>query len=202
MLNNDNRDENKNENKDVESMGKISNSIASLVVFLFIFLFLFILDSGYGYFLESKKENDLTLDNITLSSYTIEEELRCVGITAVYEVDGTKNYNVRFRVPKYDIYVDGVVPASMVEESKIVDKDSLYKAKVTYTYPNEVVEELKSKNLDSKNYENDYDYLKNVENIEVAIQISDIDCIFSEYLELLSEEEIKTLFEKNLIIKK
>ena len=64
----------------------------------------------------------------------------------------------------------------------------------------EIIEQVKLRSVDK--YENDYDYLKNIENVESVIQISNIECMFSEYLDISSSEEIKKLFEENLITKK
>ena len=88
----------------------------------------------------------------------------------------------------------------MIDDNCVIDKDSLYKANVTYTYPKEIIEQVKLRSVDK--YENDYDYLKNIENVESVIQISNIECMFSEYLDISSSEEIKKLFEENLITKK
>lgn len=200
MLDNNNMKQD-NQNNDKKE-NTLNHSAATLIVFLVIFVFFSVVNFGLGSFMKEVEKDKISVDKITLSSYTIEEEIRCVSITALYDVDGTKNYSVRFIVPKYDIYLDGVVPASMIDENCVIDKDSRYIANVTYTYPNEIINIIKSKTIDTKGYENDYDYLKNVENVESVVQISNIECMFSEYLSVLTEEEIKDLFETNLITKK
>lgn len=198
MLDNNNKQENNQDKEQQENT--LTHSAATLIIFLIIFVFFSVVNFGLGSFMKNVEETDVTIDSVTLSDYTVEEELRCVSITALYDVNGTKNYNVRFRVPKYDIYIEGIVPASMIDDNCVIDKDSLYKANVTYTYPKEIIEQVKLRSVDK--YENDYDYLKNIENVESVIQISNIECMFSEYLDISSSEEIKKLFEENLITKK
>ena len=58
-------------------------------------------------------------------------------MTAVYDVDGTKNYQVRFSVPDYNMYIEGVVPASLVEVDKVIDdKNKSMKFVVVKPYVN------------------------------------------------------------------
>lgn len=198
MLDNNNKQENNQDKEQQENT--LTHSAATLIIFLIIFVFFSVVNFGLGSFMKNVEETDVIINSVTLSYYTVEEELRCVSITALYDVNGTKNYNVRFRVPKYDIYIEGIVPASMIDDNCVIDKDSLYKANVTYTYPKEIIEQVKLRSVDK--YENDYDYLKNIENVESVIQISNIECMFSEYLDISSSDEIKKLFEENLITKK
>lgn len=196
MLDNNKKEENKKEEKYNVVLERV---IPTFIVFIALFGLLYMYNAGLT-IMEMGKENNLPIDSITLSSYTVEEELRCVGITAIYDVDGTKNYQVRFSVPNYNMYVDGVVPASLVEEDKVIDKDSKYKANITYTYSNEIFENVKSRTVFTKKYKTDEEYLNVMENTEDIVRITKVECMFSEYLNIQTEEEVQKEFENICLV--
>ena len=191
-----NKEENKNENKYNVVSDRV---IPTFLVFIALFGLLYMYNAGLVIMNEGR-EKSLPIESITLSSYTVEEELRCVSVTAVYDVDGTKNYQVRFSVPNYSLYVEGIVPASLVEVDKVIDKDSKYKANVTYTYSNEVFDNVKSRTIFTKKYNTDEEYLNVMENTEDIVRITNIECMFSEYLNIKTEEEVQKEFENIYLV--
>lgn len=197
MIDNENKKLNEQENKE-EKVSK--NPFGNVLIILFCyFIAMFLVNQFFG--LPEKENKPLNvIESITLNSFTEEAEIRCVGITAVYEVDGTKNYEVRFSVPNYSMYFEGVVPASLVEVDKVIDKDSKYKANITYTYPNEVFNKLKSKTVFTKKYDSDAEYLGVMENSEDIMRITDVECMFSDYLTLQTEDDVKKEFEDLYVV--
>lgn len=191
-----NKEENKNENKNNVVYERV---IPTFLVFIALFGLLYMYNAGLVIMNEGR-ENNLSIDSITLSNYTVEEELRCVNITAVYDVDGTKNYQVRFSVPNHNMYIEGIVPASLVEVDKVIDKDSKYKANVTYTYSNEIFNNIKSRTIFTKEYKTDEEYLNVMENTEDIVRITNIECMFSEYLNIKTEEEVQKEFENIYLV--
>lgn len=193
MVDNENKNLNDNENKEEKGVSKNPfNSV--LIILICYFISMFFVNMLFG---GDSKENKRvsTIETITLESFTDESEIRCVGMTAVYDVDGTKNYQVRFSVPDYNMYIEGVVPASLVEVDKVIDKDSKYKANVTYTYSKEVFDKLKARTVFTKEYETAAEYLDVMENSEDIMRVTDIECMFSDYLTLQTQEEVKKEFE-------
>ena len=191
-----NKEENKNENKYNVVSDRV---IPTFLVFIALFGLLYMYNAGLVIMNEGR-EKSLPIESITLSSYTVEEELRCVSVTAVYDVDGTKNYQVRFSVPNYSLYVEGIVPASLVEVDKVIDKDSKYKANVTYTYSNEVFDNVKSRTIFTKKYNTDEEYLNVMENTEDIVRITNVECMFSEYLNIQTQEEVQKEFENIYLV--
>lgn len=191
-----NKEENKNENKYNVVSDRV---IPTFLVFIALFGLLYMYNAGLVIMNEGR-EKSLPIESITLSSYTVEEELRCVSVTAVYDVDGTKNYQVRFSVPNYSLYVEGIVPASLVEVDKVIDKDSKYKANVTYTYSNEVFDNVKSRTIFTKKYNTDEEYLNVMENADDIVRITGIECMFSEYLNIQTQEEVQKEFENIYLV--
>lgn len=191
-----NKEENKNENKYNVVSDRV---IPTFLVFIALFGLLYMYNAGLVIMNEGR-EKSLPIESITLSNYTVEEELRCVSVTAVYDVDGTKNYQVRFSVPNYSLYVEGIVPASLVEVDKVIDKDSKYKANVTYTYSNEIFNNVKSRTIFTKKYNTNEEYLSVMENTEDIVRITNIECMFSEYLNIKTEEEVQKEFENIYLV--
>lgn len=191
-----NKEENKNENKYNVVSDRV---IPTFLVFIALFGLLYMYNAGLV-IMNEDREKSLPIESITLSSYTVEEELRCVSVTAVYDVDGTKNYQVRFSVPNYSLYVEGIVPASLVEVDKVIDKDSKYKANVTYTYSNEVFDNVKSRTIFTKKYNTDEEYLNVMDNTEDIVRITNVECMFSEYLNIQTQEEVQKEFENIYLV--
>ena len=197
MVDNENKNLNEQDNKEEKvSKNPFGNVLIILICY---FIAMFFLNNIFGVGEKEKKPLNV-IESITLNSFTEEAEIRCVGITAVYEVDGTKNYQVRFSVPNYSMYFDGIVPASLVEVDKVIDKDSKYKANITYTYSNEVFDKLKSKTVFTKKYNSDAEYLEVMENSEDIIRITNVECMFSDYLTLQTEDEVKKEFEDLYVV--
>lgn len=197
MVDNENKNLNEQDNKEEKvSKNPFGNVLIILICY---FIAMFFLNNIFGVGEKEKKPLNV-IESITLNSFTEEEEIRCVGITAVYEVDGTKNYQVRFSVPNYSMYFDGIVPASLVEVDKVIDKDSKYKANITYTYSNEVFDKLKSRTVFTKKYNSDAEYLEVMENSEDIIRITNVECMFSDYLTLQTEDEVKKEFEDLYVV--
>ena len=98
------------------------------------------------------------------------------------------------------MYIEGIVPASLVEVDKVIDKDSKYKANVTYTYSNEIFNNIKSKTIFTKEYKTDEEYLNVMENTEDIVRITNIECMFSEYLNIKTEEEVQKEFENIYLV--
>jgi hypothetical protein len=197
MVDNENKNLNEQDNKEEKvSKNPFGNVLIILICY---FIAMFFLNNIFGVGEKEKKPLSV-IESITLNSFTEEEEIRCVGITAVYEVDGTKNYQVRFSVPNYSMYFDGIVPASLVEVDKVIDKDSKYKANITYTYSNEVFDKLKSRTVFTKKYNSDAEYLEVMENSEDIIRITNVECMFSDYLTLQTEDEVKKEFEDLYVV--
>lgn len=197
MIDNENKNLKDNENKEEKiSKNPFGNVLIILICY---FIAMFFVNNIFGG-VESEKKPLNVIESITLNSFTEEAEIRCVGITAVYEVDGTKNYQVRFSVPNYSMYFEGVVPASLVEVDKVIDKDSKYKANVTYTYSKEVFDKLKAKTVFIKEYETAAEYLGVMENSEDIIRITNVECMFSDYLTLQTEDEVKKEFEDLYVV--
>lgn len=197
MVDNDNKNLNDNENKEEKNSKNPFGNVLIILICYFIAMF-FVNNIFGGVEKENKPLN--VIESITLNSFTEEAEIRCVGITAVYEVDGTKNYQVRFSVPNYSMYFEGVVPASLVEVDKVIDKDSKYKANITYTYSKEVFDKLKARTVFTKEYETDGEYLGAMENSEDIIRITNVECMFSDYLTLQTEDEVKKEFEDLYVV--
>ena len=197
MVDNDNKNLNDNENKEEKNSKNPFGNVLIILICYFIAMF-FVNNIFGGVEKENKPLN--VIESITLNSFTEEAEIRCVGITAVYEVDGTKNYQVRFSVPNYSMYFEGVVPASLVEVDKVIDKDSKYKANITYTYSKEVFDKLKARTVFTKEYETAGEYLGAMENSEDIIRITNVECMFSDYLTLQTEDEVKKEFEDLYVV--
>ena len=197
MVDNDNKNLNDNENKEEKNSKNPFGNVLIILICYFIAMF-FVNNIFGGVEKENKPLN--VIESITLNSFTEEAEIRCVGITAVYEVDGTKNYQVRFSVPNYSMYFEGVVPASLVEVDKVIDKDSKYKANITYTYSKEVFDKLKARTVFTKEYETDGEYLGAMENSEDIIRITNVECMFSDYLTLQTEDEVRKEFEDLYVV--
>ena len=197
MVDNDNKNLNDNENKEEKNSKNPFGNV--LIILICYFIAMFFVNNIFG---DVEKENKPlnVIESITLNSFTEEAEIRCVGITAVYEVDGTKNYQVRFSVPNYSMYFEGVVPASLVEVDKVIDKDSKYKANITYTYSKEVFDKLKARTVFTKEYETDGEYLGAMENSEDIIRITNVECMFSDYLTLQTEDEVRKEFEDLYVV--
>lgn len=195
MQDNENKELNEQVSNETSVKKVPNNTFGKVWIFLLCYLIvMFLLNNLFGFPEKKEKKLDI-IESITLSSFVDETEMRCVGMTAVYDVDGTKNYQVRFSLPNYNMYVDGVVPASLIEEDKVIDKDSKYKANITYTYSNEVLEKVKSKTVFTKKYETDAEYLDVIEKSEDIMRITNIECMFSDYLTLQTEEEVQKEFE-------
>lgn len=192
MVDNENKNLNEQDNKEVNVSKNPFGNVLLILFFYVVAMFLF--NQFFGF---SEKENKpiTAIETITLNSFTEETEIRCVSMTAVYDVDGTKNYQVRFSAPNYNMYIDGVVPASLVEQDKVIDKDSKYKANITYTYPDEVFNKVKSRTVFTKEYETDAEYLDVIENSEDIMRITKVECMFSDYLTLSTDEEVQKEFE-------
>ena len=197
MVDNENKNLKDNENKEEKNSKNPFGNV--LIILICYFIAMFFVNNIFGGVEKEKKPLNV-IESITLNSFTEEAEIRCVGITAVYEVDGTKNYQVRFSVPNYSMYFEGVVPASLVEVDKVIDKDSKYKANITYTYSKEVFDKLKARTVFTKEYETAGEYLGAMENSEDIIRITNVECMFSDYLTLQTEDEVKKEFEDLYVV--
>lgn len=111
----------------------------------------------------------------------IEEDciLRCLGYTPIFEENGTKNYEVRFRVDILNIMVKCIVPAKEIDELHNIEEDAKYKGTVEFAYFKNYVDNF-IKELEGKEKE---DFIKKfLQSNSEYREVANISFMYSEYL--------------------
>lgn len=82
------------------------------------------------------------LESPNISVVERDTEFRCISYTPVYDKDGTKQYEVKFKDTNSTLYITSIIPASEVDDFNRISEDARYKATVSYLYIENLFEDI------------------------------------------------------------
>lgn len=124
-------------------------------------------------------------DTVEIGVKTQDCVLRCIGYNPLFESNGSKNYEVRFRVESKGVVVKCVIPAKEIDELHNIEVDAKYKGKIELAYLKNNLDSLTS----TLNENEKEEYIsKFLDSNKQCWEISKIDFMYSEYLSNYSFE--------------
>ena len=85
------------------------------------------------------------LESLKTATYTLVDKdttFRCTAYTPIFDKEGVKQYEVRFKDLNSDLYFTAVVDASEIDEKGNIEKDAKYQGTVSYLYVENVFENV------------------------------------------------------------
>lgn len=139
----DNKNENKKDNngKSFSFMGVI----LGLFFIIFAFNVLFLSLVGGAQQANSGVLTSEMVESLKTATYTLVDKdttFRCTAYTPIFDKEGVKQYEVRFKDMNSDLYFTAVVNASEIDEKGNIEKDAKYQGTVSYLYVENVFENV------------------------------------------------------------
>ena len=193
------KNEDKKENKNA------NNPFAGLW-FWFVICFVVSFFANWFYLggaVDTSKSNTIVteafVESIKESPYaTVQKEttFRCNTFTPIFTKDGEKQYEVRFKDMKSDLYFSVIVPAAEVDELNNIEKDARYEGVVSYLYVDKAFAEA-TKDLEEDKKETRIIALLEGESEYAAFgTVSDINFMYSTYMTEYSIENATEYLDK------
>ena len=187
--------ENKNENQEEKEVKKVKTPIDSSMILLLILCAFWVLSMNLQLFVSTGgNETSLDVTNGVICEVEVDDVFTCVKYTPVFEADGTKKYEVRFRTSD-SYYFTALVDGSEVDEKGNIEENAKYKGVITYAYIDKAFEERTKEMSEEEKSDCIVNLLNSKSEYAKYGDVIDIDFMYGDYIEDVLEVPVRDKLE-------
>lgn len=181
---------------DNKNSTNMENNVVNAFIMMFFLLsvWMVILDITYPTKVGSEKVS-LNLADSTIQTVEKDTVFRCSTFTPIYDKNGDKKYEVRFKDIHSNFMFTAIVDDSEIDEKHNIEKDAKYEGTITYLYIDKAFDNILSTVEEENRESRILDIISSQSELAKYSEISKVDFMYSDGIQGIDEKSAREKLE-------